>query len=503
MPRASGAIDTLRRSLSGEVSESPERRTALSRDASSVAGWADAVVRPEGVEDLQRLIAWARPRRVPVTARGGGTSLDGESVPVAGGVVVDLSGWDRVLEIDPVDGLARIGPGISQPALEAALERHGLTYPVNPGSGPASTLGGHVATNASGPRSFRHGSTRAWVRSLLVVDGRARRWTAGGRVRKRSIGPDLVGLLVGSEGTLGIFAEIGVRIAPRPSRRLGIAVPLPAGAPVGRLAADLPRTLGPGTSAVEYVDAAADRAMSAPFGEGSAPLGWLLAEVEGEEADVYGSLGRLESARSGLGLADPPAIFESADRLWTRRGEAGTAVARSLGESVREDIVVPVSALDRLLGELRAMARSHAVPLAVFGHVGEGNLHPSFGLNPRSPAAGRLRDELLDRVLALGGAISGEHGIGVTKRGHLRAQLGDPGLELLRAVKANLDPAGILNPGKLLPDARPSAARRSVGSPSASAAPRAPRGRPTEAPGSRTRGPAPPAAPRRTRGARP
>ncbi len=443
--------------------------TGYHRDASAVIGRADAMVRPEGFEDLERLVRWARETRIPLVARGGGSSLDGESVPVRGGVVVDFARWDRLVEVVASDGYVRVEPGLTQPALESALRPMGLTYPPNPSSGAASTLGGHASTNASGPRSFRYGPTRHWVRGLSVVDGRGRRWSAGGPSAKRSVGPDLVQLLVGSEGTLALFGELLLRVLPRPARRIGFAWPLPEPAPIGQWASELPGLLGPGLSALEYVDGVTAGSLRPPLADGEAPGGWVLAEWEGTEAEETELLERIDGGLGALGPLDPPSVFSEADRLWARRGEAGTALQQRFGPALREDVVVPVSALDALRDDLLRLAERRRVPLALFGHLGEGNLHPVLAVDPASPEADAIRRELLDRTLSLGGAISGEHGIGATKRDRLGAQVGAEGLALLRALKAELDPDGILNPGKLLPDPRRAAPRRSAASPSASA----------------------------------
>lgn len=447
-----GAIARLRGLLAGSVDEDPERRRSRAPDASAVTGAPDLLVRPEGAEDLLRLVGWARATRTPLTARGAGTSLDGESVAVRGGVLVEFGGWDRVLEIDREEGLARVEPGVVNRALDAAARASGWTYPPNPGSAESSTLGGNVATNASGPRSLRHGPTRAWVRALEVVDGRGERWRAGGRYRKASVGPDLVSLLVGSEGTLALFTEITVRLERLPARRTALAVPVPGSRSLGAFSLALKEVLGPPTSALEFLDPVAAAALPelvarAPAGAG----GLVLAEVEGTEAEENEALSRLAAASSRLGLPFEPAVFPEADRLWSIRGRAGPAIEGPLGPRVREDVAVPLPNLDALLDGLRALAARRKVPVVVFGHLGEGNLHPVFGVPPASAEAQELRTELMELVLGLGGAISGEHGIGATKRHRLAAQIGAPGVAALQALKATLDPDGILNPGKLLP----------------------------------------------------
>lgn len=457
--------------LAGTVRDEPAALAAVATDGSTLPGAPDAVVRPEGFDDLVRLVAWAREERTPLVARGGGTALDGEAVPTGGGVVIDFSGWDRILEINAVDGVVRVEPGVINRRLDTALREHGLTYPPNPGSGSVSTIGGNVATNASGPRSFRYGPTRHWVRALEVVDGRGRRWVAGGRAAKASTGPDLTSLLVGSEGTLALFGAITLRVARRPTRRTGAVVPIPDGPPLGEYVRELADALGGSGSALEFVDAVTATAQAAVAGrDWPSARGLLLVEIEGEESEEGAALERVAALARRHGLESNVAIYPEADRLWEIRGQAGPALDRAIGGGVREDVVVPLSQLDALRSEVDRIAARHGVAVHVFGHIGQGNLHPVFATDPLGPGAPGLRDELAKAALALGGAISGEHGIGVTKRALLTGQLGPTGVELLRTLKATLDPDGILNPGKLYPEPPPAAPPS--GSPSAGPAPR-------------------------------
>jgi FAD/FMN-containing dehydrogenase len=216
-----------------------ERLARYGRDESPEVGVPAAAVRPSDTQDVEVLIRWAREHRVPLVARGAGTSLDGESVPVLGGVVVDLSGWNWIGDVDPVERTVRVGPGVVNRDLHERLRPSGLFFPPNPGSWASSTIGGNVATNASGPRSLRYGATRRWVRRLDGVLGTGEPATFGGSVSKRSIGPDLLGLMVGSEGTLGIFSEVTLALAAAPARRTVLVLPLPPTPSVGTIAQSL------------------------------------------------------------------------------------------------------------------------------------------------------------------------------------------------------------------------------------------------------------------------
>jgi D-lactate dehydrogenase (quinone) len=475
VPIDPGALARLRGALAGSVDSDPEPLRSVSTDASGVVGAAEARAFPEGVPDVVALVRWAGATGIPLVARGGGTSLDGESVPTRGGVVVDFSRWDRVLEIDPVDGIARVQPGVLNRALDRALAPLGLTYPPNPGSGETCTLGGNVATNASGPRSFRHGPTRAWIRALNVVDGTGAAWTAGGRFAKSSVGPDLLSLLVGSEGTLALFTEISVRVALRPARRTGLVLAIPDRTPLGRFIAELKAVLGPSISAIEFADAGTALALARFAGpDWPSGRGVLMVELESSESEEGESLTRLQGARERLGLSEDPLVYADAERLWRIRGAAGPALQADGGPGLREDVAVPISQLDALLEAVHALAERSGTPVRVFGHVGEGNLHPVFSVDPPSPRAAGVRRALCDATLRLGGTISAEHGVGATKRDRLSDQLGAPAIAALWSLKRTLDPHGILNPGKLLMEPASESDGPLSGSPSAGAARRTP-----------------------------
>ncbi len=385
--------------------------------------------------------------------RGGGTSLDGESVPPDGGVVVDLSAWSRVLEVDGDDLWARVEPGVVNRDLQRALLPHGLFFPPNPGSWTTSTIGGNVGTNASGMRSFRYGPTRAWVREVDAVLGTGDRVHLGRRVAKRSVGPDLLQLFVGSEGTLGIATELTVRLAPVPTTRRGVVVPLPSRPSLGSIVSSLARLPDSGLSAVEYLDAGCAAALSeartARWRSGSA---LLLLEVEaGGASEASRRLTRLRSRLAKAGVPGMPAVFEDADELWTLRGESGNVLLERYGYHVREDVAVPVARIDDLLRALARIARRERVPYFLFGHLGEGSLHPNYVVDPTSAVAQRIRASVLSASRSLGGTISAEHGVGILKRPFLAEELGTSAIGLLTAVKTACDPDGILNPGKLYP----------------------------------------------------
>jgi D-lactate dehydrogenase (quinone) len=452
----------------GSVRTDPATVGRFGRDRSHLTGSPAAVVAPADAEDVVALVRWARRARVPLVARGGGTSLDGESVPPDGGVVVDLSGWNAVLEVDASELWARVGPGIVNHDLQVALRPHGLFFPPNPGSWTEATVGGHVGTNASGPRSFRYGPTRAWVRALEAVLGTGERVRFGARVAKRSVGPDLLPLIVGSEGTLAIVTEVTVRLALLPARREALVVPLPPGVSLGAVARRLRPSPATGLSAVEYIDRASatvlaeQRTIEWPTG---AALLLLEIEAEGEREAVERRAQVIAELRA-VGVDPTPTVVPDADELWTQRGESSVALDERTGPRIREDVAVPLGRIDELLRRLEAIGRSEGVPYYLFGHLGEGSLHPNYACDPGGPVGDRIRRAVLEAALALGGTVSSEHGIGRLKADYLERELGPAAVDLLRGVKARCDPDGILNPGTLYPRSFLRAGERPSPSPS-------------------------------------
>ncbi|MGD0249325.1 MAG: FAD-binding oxidoreductase [Thermoplasmata archaeon] len=469
---------SLARSVRGSVRSDPASLEPFRHDRSHLEGTPVAVVAPADADDVVSLVRWARRSRVPLVPRGAGTSLDGESVPPNGSVVVDLSGWNRVLEVDPGELWARVGPGMVNLDLQAALHPYGVFFPPNPGSWTVATVGGNLGTNASGPRSYRYGPTRAWVRAVEAVLGTGERARFGTLVAKRSVGPDLLPLIVGSEGTLAIVTEVTVRLAPLPARREGLVFPLAAGVSLGAVARRLRQSADTGLSAVEYID----RASAAVLAE-RRTVGWptgsalLLLEVEAESDREAGfRRERLVEVLRTVGVDRGPTVFADADQLWTLRGESSVVLDERTGHRVREDVAVPLGRIDELLARLEEIGRGADAPYYLFAHLGEGSFHPNYACDPASPTGDRVRRAVLNAALELGGSVSSEHGIGRLKVDFLERELGPIAVDLLTGLKRRFDPDGILNPGKLYPPLPPRVGGRPSPLLSGSGAPRAPEG---------------------------
>lgn len=447
---AEGRWAPLAQRFGGRFSRLDERLDAVSRDASPVAGRAEAWVSPRDAEEVVELVRWARAHHVPLVARGAGTSLEGESVPVRGGVVVDFSAMNHLLELRPDDLTVKVEPGIINYELQQALAPHGLFYPPNPGSWETSTIGGNASTNASGFRSFRYGPTRAWVTRVEGVLGTGERFVAGNLSQKRSAGPELLPLLIGSEGTLALFTSLTLKVAPLPEVRIGLAVAVPPGKDLGAIARALARGRAHGLSALEWVDA---RVASMLAKHTSLPLdpgaGALLLEVEATEGTEEAALVQLGRRLKEVGVTGEPRAFPDANALWRARGRAGAVLDETLGPRMREDLGVPLSRWDGLLDRVGAIAAAEKVGLVAYAHLGEGNLHPNFLVDPASPTAARIRERLAALVRELDGTVSAEHGLGALKGGWYDEEHGAVAAGHLRALKRDLDPDGVLNPGKI------------------------------------------------------
>ncbi|GAB2917130.1 FAD-linked oxidase C-terminal domain-containing protein [Rhodococcus aerolatus] len=415
-----------------------------------------ALVRARTAEEVQAVVRACLRHGAPVVPRGAGTGLSGGANAVAGSVVLSTELMTAVREIDPVEKLAVVEPGVVNDDLRAVCAEQGLWYPPDPASSPWSTIGGNVATNAGGLCCVKYGVTRDYVLALQVVTGTGELVRVGRRTAKGVAGYDLVGLLVGSEGTLGVVTEVTVRLrGARPAEQT-VAGYFDSVVDAGRAVAALGAT-GVTPSALELVDEVCLRAVD----------DWKNMGLSGEAAvvllgrtDSPGEAGEHEAAtmlrcfeEAGASWAVRSTDQAEADALFAARRLAYPAVER-LGPVLTEDVCVPKAAVPEMLARVQAAAARHDTVIANIAHAGDGNLHPLI-ITPPDDAAARVRaqaafDDIIADALDLGGTVTGEHGIGLLKRDGLVAELDPAVLAMHRAVKAALDPAGILNPGKVV-----------------------------------------------------
>ncbi|MEV6523584.1 FAD-linked oxidase C-terminal domain-containing protein [Longispora sp. NPDC051575] len=447
-----GLTADLRAALGDRVLTDPDVLETYRRDEADLcpAGVPLAVVRPRSTAEVVEVVRIVGGYGVPIVPQGARTGLAGGANAVDGCVVLSMTAMADILEIDPVNRLAVVQPGVVNSAISAAVLAHGLTYPPDPGSWESSTIGGNVSTDAGGMCCVKYGVTSRYVLGLEVVlaDGEVLR--TGRRTAKGVAGYDLTKLFVGSEGTLGVITEITLSLRPTPGPALGLAAIFPgtaaAGAAVTAIVAG-----GHSPSLLELIDRTHLRALEAyrPMGLPTDAAALLLAAVDtaGPELEALADLCRAAGATEVHVATDEA---ETAGLLAARRN-AHPAMER-LGKLIIDDVAVPVSRLAELLDGVDRVAEKHGVTIGVVGHAGDGNMHPNIVVTEDNVAACQAAfDEIMALGLALGGTCSGEHGVGLLKRDWLARELGPVGVRVHHAIKAALDPRGLLNPGKVLP----------------------------------------------------
>jgi D-lactate dehydrogenase (cytochrome) len=416
----------------------------------------DAVVYPKIRDEVVEVLRFANEHGVPVIPFGQGSSLEGQTIPNEGGISLDLALMDEILEVRPDDFLARVQPGVTHGTLNARLREHGLFFPVDPGWD--ASLGGMAATNASGTNAVRYGAMRDQVLGLEVVlaDGTVMR--TGGMAMKTSAGYNLTGLFVGSEGTLGVFTEIVLRLYPIPEHVLAARAVFPSTEAAGSAAVAMIRS-GMQVGRVELVDARTVEAVNAYKSTSYAPSPTLFLEFSGTGAAVERDVATARALCEAGGATSFDFEEDEAgrERLWEARHEAAFAIQESYPgrRPMSTDVCVPISELPGALSHARVAIASRGLDGTILGHVGDGNYHAVFPVDPTDPAdlerAKAVNTEIVAYALARGGTCTGEHGIGSGKREHLREEHGDS-LPFMRAIKRIADPGGVLNPGKLFLD---------------------------------------------------
>ncbi len=419
----------------------------------------DVVVHPLTTAEVSAVLAFADGQRVPVVPFGAGSSLEGHVIPVEGGISLDLTRMDGILEIAPENLTATVQPGVLRSALERAAAEHGLFFPVDPGAD--ATLGGMAATNAAGTTTVRYGKMRANILELEAVLPGGRVVRVGSRAPKTSAGYDLLGLLVGSEGTLAVITELTLRLHGIPEHAVVLRIAFPDVAAAARAAVTMVAA-GAGVTRVELVDGWTIAAINGHEGTDFPPVTTLFVEASGSEGSVESDLELVRAAADAEGATDAVAERDptARRRLWAARHSAALAAAAAApGRRQRAtDVCVPLSELAAVVALARAEVDRLGLVAGILGHAGDGNVHVALQVDPDDPQELAASDELVETLvvdaLARGGTCTGEHGVGLGKIGALEREHGDV-LDLMRVVKAGFDPNGIMNPGKIL---RPAAA---------------------------------------------
>ena len=443
--------------LPGKVSTDKEELFCYGFDASSEKGTPAAVVKPVNTEEVSQVAQFAFNNNTPIVPRGAGTGMTGGAVPLKDTVVLSLEGLNRIIEIDEKDMVAVVEPGVINAHLQDKLEDAGLFYPPDPASMKFCTLGGNVAENAGGPRAIKYGVTKDYVLGLETVLPDGRVLMTGGRTYKGVVGYDLTRLLVGSEGTLGIITKIILKVLPIPEETITLLCTFQkledAAQAISRITSlsIIPRTL-------EFMDHESISAVEnyKPFGLPRDAEALLLIEVDGPHSAVSEDADKVASACSSLGGSVSIAgdMF-SKQRIWEARRAISPALYHIRPTKINEDIVVPRSRIPEMLKTLRDIAERHNLIIANFGHAGDGNIHVNVMTDKADEEEyRRAKDsirEIFDATLKLGGTISGEHGVGLTKKQYVGMELPEVSIEIMRGIKKVFDPKGILNPGKIFP----------------------------------------------------
>jgi glycolate oxidase len=455
----SSAVAKLKRRLgAAAVLTDPQRLVEFGGDTWFAHHQPEMVVFPRDAAEVSAVMKIAAAHRLPVTTRGAGWGSVGGCVPVQGGIVLAMRGMNRILEIDEGDFVAVVQPGVITGDLQAAARKKNLFYPPDPASLKNCSLGGNIATNAGGPRCLKYGVTRHYVLGLEVVLANGDIVRCGGRTHKNKTGFDLVGLFTGSEGLLGVVTEATLRLLPRPPARAALS----AGFSDMRAAAGAIREVfarGFLPAAVEIADrftleAAREFRPGAKFPPGHAIV---LIEIDGQPGTVRAEIRTLARLlRDAKATRVETATTEAAcEKLWDLRRAFSESLKATGLKKLNEDIVVPRSRLVDLMTFAQKLQKRCNFPIACFGHAGDGNIHVNFMVGDYDIPAIKRRadaalDELFERVVGWGGAITGEHGIGLAKKPWWNLALSSENRALHASLKRSLDPQNCLNPGKFL-----------------------------------------------------
>lgn len=416
----------------------------------------NGVALPHDREQVVQIVRACRAHGVPVVARGAGTGTTGAAVPVNGSIVLSFARMNRILDIQPGNRCAVVEPGVLNGDLQHALVEHGLFWAPDPSSADICSIGGNLACNAGGPRAVKYGTSRDNVLGLVAVTGAGELIQCGGAYTKDATGYDLTHLLVGSEGTLALIVEATLKLTPLPVTQAGLRVLYrdanAAASAVSRLMAQpvVPARL-------EFMDARSLELLRRNGADVPEAGAMLLVEADGDHDTLPYLLQALATAAEGDGMLALDVAMEGSarEKLWAARKALSPALRSIAPGKINEDVVVPVSRIPDLVAGVQALAQEHALTIVTFGHAGNGNLHVNILYHPddadENARAQAALPKIFELTLALGGTLSGEHGIGLAKRDFMAQAFSPATLAAMRAIKSALDPDGILNPGKVLP----------------------------------------------------
>jgi glycolate oxidase len=434
-----------------------ESLVCYSFDATRYTALPDVVVKPRTSQEVAGVVALAYEESIPVTPRGAGTGLSGGSVPVKRGIVISTERMNSPARIHKEDLYAIVEPGVVTEHFQRDVEAKGLFYPPDPASQGACTIGGNIGECAGGLRGLKYGTTKNYVLGLEIVTPEGKIVKTGARTVKSVAGYDVTRLMVGSEGTLGIVTSVILKLLPLPQARRVLACRFDNIEDAADAVAEIIES-GLVPSILEIMDDKTVEAVAAHLEEDLGKGVLLLAEFDGAkplcQEEASKATGILNARHGGVVGGEVEA--EKSEMLWAARRAALPALTRLSKTVILEDVTVPRSRLADMVGKITKISEKYDLKVAVFGHAGDGNIHPTF-LTDRKNGGEMKRveaaiGEMMCACVDLGGTISGEHGIGVDKMPFLKLEIGKAGYEVMRRLKDSLDPNGIMNPGKMFYD---------------------------------------------------
>lgn len=431
---------------------------AYSFDATPIVqSMPDVVIMPETTEQVSQILQIANQHHIPVTPRGSGTNLAGGTIPVVGGIVLNMTRFNKILEIDESNLTVTVGPGVITADLHKAVEVRGLFYPPDPGSMRISTIGGNVAQCAGGMRGLKYGVTKDYVMGLEYVLPTGEILRSGGKNYKDVAGYDLTRLLVGSEGTLAVITELTLKLIPHPETKKTLVVYCTHMIDAARIVENtIAERIIPAT--MEFLDQPTMKAVDdfAKLGLPRDVAAMLLIEQDGSATGVERDIERIAEIahREGAVHVQVAATPEEGQKLLAARRSALAALSRLRPTTILEDATVPRSRLAEMVEAIQRISDKHRVQICTFGHAGDGNLHPTCMTDERDAEEIERVEaafaEIFAVALELGGTITGEHGVGMAKIKYLPGRVGEGGIALMQGIKQAFDPNGILNPGKVI-----------------------------------------------------
>ena len=453
-------IDDLKKVLSKDkILFSEEERYCYAEDSANIrkaTGIPDLVVFAETVEDVQQIVKYANIHNIPIISRGAGTNMVGSCVCTEGGIVLNFSRMNKILEFNPDDMTMKVQPGVVLADIKNMAESAGLFYPPDPANFKVSTIGGSIAQSSGGAKSFKYGTTKDYILSLKVVlaDGTLLRLGSG--TIKDAVGYHLNQLIIGSEGTLAIVVEAELKLIPKPESNALITAYFDSiETAVAGVNGIIRARIFPST--IDFMDKNAINTVEKfyPSGLKTDKECMLLIEVDGFASSIGTQLNRVEKALRENGASDIVSVFSKDDMeaVWTARRASYGATAKLAPDVVTDDLIVPRSSLSKMVCGCRDICKKHNLHVCIVGHVGDGNVHPQIALNLENDEEYKnlmdAKSEIYSLAISLGGTISAEHGSGIEKISYAEKILGNDVIEQMRKIKTLFDSTGILNPGKI------------------------------------------------------